>query len=161
MKGYAPPFTAEYDFDSQPTFAVGEFQDGNAQKVSDWIDGTKLLGQPDPALKACPAFDYPGFYLLRDLINNEKYGSLPALHFTDGNQDALIALNKDKAVTFIENHDTASEKLPLLRGDYSVPDSVPKRKNDFSIRRKSFVIKCPRLESNQQPSASEADALSN
>ena len=48
----------------------------------------------------------PGFYLLRDLINNEKYSSLPALHFKDGNQDALIALNKDKAVTFVENHDT-------------------------------------------------------
>jgi len=106
VKGYAPAFTAEYDYDSQPTFAVGEFQDGSAQKVSDWIDGTKNIGQPDPALKACPAFDYPGFYLLRDLINNEKYSSLPALHFKDGNQDALIALNKDKAVTFLENHDT-------------------------------------------------------
>src|SRR6185295_8226082 len=91
VKGYAPAFTAEYDYDSQPTFAVGEFQDGSAQKVSDWIDGTKNIGQPDPALKACPAFDYPGFYLLRDLINNEKYSSLPALHFKDGNQDALIA----------------------------------------------------------------------
>jgi hypothetical protein len=106
VKGYAPAFTAEYDFDSQPTFTVGEFQDGSAQKVSDWIDGTKQIGQPDPALKACPAFDYPGYYLLKDLINNEKYSSLPALHFKDGVQDALIAVNKDKAVTFIENHDT-------------------------------------------------------
>jgi alpha-amylase len=106
VKGYAPSFTAEYDFDSQPTFAVGEFMDGNAQKVSDWIDGTKQIGQADPALKACPAFDFPGFYLLRDLINNEKYSFLPALHLKDGSDDALIALNKDKAVTFTENHDT-------------------------------------------------------
>ncbi len=46
------------------------------------------------------------------------------------------------------------------------PDTMaltPQRENDNPIPIPSFDAreKCPRLESNQQPSASEADALSN
>jgi alpha-amylase len=106
VKGFAPGYIAEYDFDSQPTFAVGEYWDGNAYVVSQWIDGTKLYGQADPALKACSGFDFSTYEKLRHLINSGQYNHLPALHFKDGNLDGLIAVNKDKAVTFLENHDT-------------------------------------------------------
>jgi alpha-amylase len=106
VKGFAPGYVAEYDFDSQPTFAVGEYWDGNAYVVSQWIDGTKLYGQPDPALRACSGFDFATYELLRQLINSGQYDHLPAIHFKDGNLDGLIAVNKDKAVTFLENHDT-------------------------------------------------------
>ena len=46
VKGYAPAFTAEYDFDSQPTFAVGEFQDGSAKESP--------IGSTAPSKSASP-----------------------------------------------------------------------------------------------------------
>ena len=106
VKGFAPGYIAEYDFDSQPTFAVGEYWDGDAFKVSQWVDGTKMYGQADPALRACSAFDFPTHERLKEFINGGKYDHLPAIHFKDGSYDGLIAVNKDKAVTFLENHDT-------------------------------------------------------
>jgi alpha-amylase len=106
VKGYAPGYVAEYNFDSNPTFAVGEYWDGNPYSVSQWIDGTKMYGQADPALRACSAFDFSTYEKLRELINGGKYNQLPAIHFKDGVLDGLIAVNKDKAVTFLENHDT-------------------------------------------------------
>jgi alpha-amylase len=58
-KGYDANRIAEYDFGSDPTFAVGEYMDNRPNLVSSWIDGTKLQGQPDPAKRACSAFDFP------------------------------------------------------------------------------------------------------
>lgn len=106
VKGFMPGYVAEYDYDSQPTFAVGEYWSGNAYTVSQWIDGTKMYGQDDPALRACSAFDFPTYEKLRDYINGGRYDHLPAIHYKDGVDDGLIAVNKDKAVTFLENHDT-------------------------------------------------------
>jgi alpha-amylase len=106
VKGFDPVYVAEYNSASKPTFAVGEYWDGKALKVSEWIDGTKVQGQPDPAVKACSAFDFPTQERLKDFINNGKYDHLPAIHHKDGVLDGLIAVNKDKAVTFLENHDT-------------------------------------------------------
>ncbi len=106
VKGFAPGYVAEYDYDSQPTFAVGEFWDNNPYVLTQWVDGTKMYGQPDPAERACSAFDFATYELLRDFINAGKYNHLPAVHFKDGVYDGLIAVNKDKAVTFLENHDT-------------------------------------------------------
>jgi alpha-amylase len=106
VKGYTPGYVAEYNFASNPTFAVGECWDGNPYKVSEWIDGTKMYGQSDPELRACSAFDFPTYFLIKEFINGGKYNHLPAIHFKDGAWDGLIAVNKDKAVTFLENHDT-------------------------------------------------------
>lgn len=99
-------FVAEYDFDSKPTFAVGEYFDGDPKKLTGWVDGTKLRGQPDPAEKACSAFDFAAFYQLREFINNGRYKDLQAITFPDGVYDGLVAINRNKAVTFIEDHDT-------------------------------------------------------
>ena len=106
VKGFDPKYVAEYDFGSQPTFAVGEFWDSNPENVSRWIDQTKMQGQPDPAFKACSAFDFPTYELLKRFIGEGKYDFLPAVTFKDGVYDGLIAVNRDKAVTFLENHDT-------------------------------------------------------
>ncbi|MBN1912687.1 MAG: hypothetical protein JW818_23395 [Pirellulales bacterium] len=106
VKGFNPKYVAEYDFDSQPTFAVGEYWDANPTRLTGWIDGTKMQGQPDPALKACSTFDFATYELLRHFINSGKYNHLPAVAYKDGIYDGLIAVNKDKAVTFLENHDT-------------------------------------------------------
>lgn len=106
VKGFAPGYVAEYNYDSDPTFAVGEFYDANPDALAGWIDGTKMQGQPDPAQRACSAFDFATYELLKRFINEGKYDHLPALSFRDGILDGLIALNRDKAVTFVENHDT-------------------------------------------------------
>lgn len=106
VKGFAPGYIAEYNYDSQPTFAVGEYWDANAYEVSQWIDGTKMYGLDDPAKKACSAFDFSTQERLREFINGGKYDHLPAIHFKDGAYDGLIAVNNDKSVTFLENHDT-------------------------------------------------------
>jgi alpha-amylase len=106
VKGFDPKCVAEYNFASQPAFAVGEYWDSNPDRLTQWIDQTKLQGQPDPALKACAAFDFATYELLKQFINNGKYNHLPAVAFKDGVYDGLIAVNKDKAVTFLENHDT-------------------------------------------------------
>lgn len=110
VMGYDPAYVAEYNYASQPTFAVGEYWDGNAEALTWWVDHTQWTGQPDPAEKACPAFDFATYYQLRDFINNGKYDYLPAVTWKDGTYDGLIAVNKDKAVTFLENHDTGWPK---------------------------------------------------
>jgi alpha-amylase len=106
VKGYDPTYIAEYNFDSQPTFAVGEYLDNNTNTLTWWIDGTRMWGQPDPAQKACSALDFSTQELLKHLINAGQYNRLPAVHFKDGVDDGLIALNKNKAVTFLESHDS-------------------------------------------------------
>lgn len=106
VKGFGPGYVAEYNYDSTPSFAVGEYWDANPYVLTQWVDGTKLYGQPDPGLKACAAFDFATYELLRDFINSGKFNHLPAVHFKDGVFDGFISINKDKAVTFLENHDT-------------------------------------------------------
>ena len=106
VKGFDPVYIAEYNFASTPTFAVGEYLDGNENTLTWWVDQTKLTGQPDPAERACSAFDFASYYRLKDFINSGKYNHLPAITFHDQIDDGLIAINKNKAVTFLENHDT-------------------------------------------------------
>jgi alpha-amylase len=70
------------------------------------VDRTKQIGQPDPAQKACCVFDWSTYELLKHYINNGMVNHLPAITWKDGVWDGLIAVNKDKSVTFLENHDT-------------------------------------------------------
>jgi alpha-amylase len=114
VKGFDAIYVAEYDYASSPTFAVGEYWDGNVNLVTAWVDGTKLKGHPDPAERACCAFDFPTYDLLKYYINNGMYDHLPAISFKDGVHDGLIAVNRNKAVTFLENHDTG---FPLKQFD--------------------------------------------
>ena len=106
VKGFDPVYIAEYNYDSQPTFAVGEYWDENPNAITEWIDKTKMQGQPDPALHACSAFDFATQKYLREFIGHEAYTDLRAVTFQDGLWDGLIAINSNKAVTFLENHDT-------------------------------------------------------
>jgi alpha-amylase len=106
VKGFAAGYVSEYNYASSPTFAVGEYYDSNPDTLAWWVDGTKMEGQPDPAEKACSAFDFATYELLKHFINQGQYSYLPALTWKDGIYDGLIAVNKNKAVTFLENHDT-------------------------------------------------------
>ena len=97
VKGYAGWATELYNTKTQPEFSVGEFWDDDPQKVVGWIDST----HPEPAYRS-RAFDFPLRNALYQAIawrnfHHLKYGDRAA---------GVIGLWSDKAVTFIENHDT-------------------------------------------------------
>lgn len=91
VKGYAGSYTKLYNEDSKPQFSVGEYWDGNATAVKNWINA---------AGKTSAAFDFPFRYTVRDAINNNDWRKLSGT--------SLIADNsyKQYSVTFVENHDT-------------------------------------------------------
>ena len=91
VKGYAGSYTKLYNEDANPQFSVGEYWDGNATTVKNWINA---------AGKTSAAFDFPFRYTVRDAINNNDWRKL------SGN--SLISDNnyKQYSVTFVENHDT-------------------------------------------------------
>ena len=91
VKGYAGEYTKLYNEDSQPQFSVGEYWDGNAAAVRNWIDATG---------KTSAAFDFPFRYTVRDAINEGNWAKL--------SNTSLISANTHKrySVTFVENHDT-------------------------------------------------------
>ena len=91
VKGYSGSYTKLYNEDSKPQFSVGEYWDGNATAVKNWINA---------AGKTSAAFDFPFRYTVRDAINNNDWRKL------SGN--SLVSDNsyKQYSVTFVENHDT-------------------------------------------------------
>ena len=95
VKGYDGSFTGLYNSASQPAFSVGEYWDGNPDKVIDWLNATKVGGTIMSA-----AFDYPFRYTVRDAINKGNWASL------SGTTLASQSAYRQYAVTFIENHDT-------------------------------------------------------
>lgn len=99
VKGYGGQYTKIYNQYSRPQFSVGEFFDGNYDKVAAWIDATG---------KESAAFDFPGKYAI-----NEAFGSndMRKLAWTDPSQSpkpaGLIHYGYTQlAVTFVDNHDT-------------------------------------------------------
>ena len=109
VKGYGGKFTALYNNVSQPEFSVGEYWDGDINKVKAWIESTKSDNVPTSA-----AFDFPIRYTVRNAVNNGNWSAF------DG-----IGLAKDPnyaryAVTFVENHDTED------RGGNSHQDPIKK-----------------------------------
>ena len=95
VKGFAGSHIADYNAAAGVKFSVGEYWDGNATAVQNWINTTK---QNDTPMSA--AFDFPFRYTVRDAINNNNWSLL-------GNTSlAANASYKQYAVTFVENHDT-------------------------------------------------------
>lgn len=97
VKGYAPWANELYNRETLPAFSVGEFFDGNAQAIINWIDGT----HPNPAFRST-AFDFPLRDALYQAISWRNYHWLKYIDKAPG----VIGLWPDKAVTFLENHDT-------------------------------------------------------
>lgn len=76
-------------------FSVGEYWDGNASTVMNWINGTKVNNVIQSA-----AFDFPFRYTVRDAVNGNDWSKL-------GNTSVMANSSYRRyAVTFIENHDT-------------------------------------------------------
>ena len=109
VKGYGGKFTALYNNASQPEFSVGEYWDGDLNKVKAWIESTKSDNVPTSA-----AFDFPIRYTVRNAVNHGNWGAL------DGTGLAKDPNYARYAVTFVENHDTED------RGGGSHQDPIKK-----------------------------------
>ena len=97
VKGYAGWATELYNKSTEPVLSVGEYFDYDPQKVVGWIDST----HPNPAFRSA-AFDFPLRNALYEAVAFKNF------HFLEygGLSAGLIGFWADKAVTFIENHDT-------------------------------------------------------
>lgn len=92
-KGFSPSFFGDYITASSPYASVGEYLDGNLNSVKNWINGTGGKSA---------AFDFPLYYnSLRPAFNNSNFSAL------SGNPGLAGQFGyADKAVTFVDNHDT-------------------------------------------------------
>ncbi len=90
VKGYAGKYTKLYNETVKPEFSVGEYWDGNYNKLNDWINSTG---------KQSAVFDFNVKYILNDACNNNNWSKL--------NQWTLPRMNMGRySVTFVDNHDT-------------------------------------------------------
>lgn len=96
-KGYHGKFVGEYNEATAPDFSVGEFYDGDRQKVTGWIDA---------AGGKTTAFDYPTRYLLYEACSNDEYGSLRSTNGGRVVPGGLVGYWPSRSVTFLDNHDT-------------------------------------------------------
>jgi alpha-amylase len=97
VKGYSGSAIAVYNDHTSPDFSVGEYFDYNTQKVIDWIDSTHTNW-----MKRSTAFDFPFREALYQAVAWKNYDNLKYYDRSAG----VIGVWSDKAVTFIENHDT-------------------------------------------------------
>jgi alpha-amylase len=97
VKGYAGRFVAEYNDATQPAFSVGEFFDGDRQKVTHWIDSTGGKST---------AFDFPTRYALYGACVHDDFGGLRSWKDGRAVPGGLLGFWPSRSVTFIDNHDT-------------------------------------------------------
>jgi len=82
---------------------VGEYWDGDRQKVVAWIDKTGGRSM---------AFDFPTRELLKQALSS---GDFTGLKTIDGKCAGALGLRPEMCVTFLENHDTelANHNMPF------------------------------------------------
>ena len=112
-KGFAPVYFGNYINDSKPYYSVGEFWDGNVTALKNWIDGT-YAGGINSSTTVSGAFDFSTYYVLS--------GALKTNNFTDLKNSFTGSMNglagqygySEKAVTFVDNHDTFVKTEAIL-----------------------------------------------
>ncbi|KAK9166398.1 hypothetical protein Scep_001589 [Stephania cephalantha] len=112
-KGFSPDFTKIYMERSQPSFAVGEIwssladgqdgkpehnQDGHRRELMNWV---KAAGG------TVTAFDFT----TKGILQTAVQGELWRMKDSNGGPPGMIGIMPQNAVTFIDNHDTYSQKL--------------------------------------------------
>ncbi|KAJ7958153.1 Alpha-amylase [Quillaja saponaria] len=112
VKGYASGFTKFYMEQTKPDFAVGELwnnitygQDGKAELNQDAHRAT-LVYWVEAAGGAVTAFDFTTKGILGIAVN----GELLRLKDANGKPPGMIGTKPKNAVTFIDNHDTWSQR---------------------------------------------------
>ena len=124
-KGFAPVYFGNYIQASQPYYSVGENWDGNATKLKNWIDGT-YAGGINSSTTVSGAFDFSTYYTLSKIIvtSTETKNGIPLQIATNNfsslnNSGSMAGLvgqfgYAEKAVTFVDNHDTFVGKEAFL-----------------------------------------------
>lgn len=104
VKGYGASYTKLYNEDSKPQFSVGEYLDGNAATVKNWVAGTD---------KTSGAFDFPFRYTVRNALrgsssdgNGNNWKQKADYSLLGSTSIISDASYRQYAVTFVENHDT-------------------------------------------------------
>ncbi len=130
VKGYGGHFIGIYNDHTIPEFTVGEYFDYDTQKVVDWIDST----HPD-SIKRATAFDFPLRNALYQAVAWKNYHFLKFHDRTAG----VIGLWSDKAVTFLENHDTEE----VRHSKYAPPFPGPGEQRDQMIQGYAVILTHP------------------
>ncbi|KAF3785263.1 Alpha-amylase [Nymphaea thermarum] len=105
-KGYSTDITKGYIDRARPEFVVGEVWTtmgsdpvqgpiNHRRELDNWVSGTG---------GAAAAFDFTTKGVLQSAVNNELW----RLKDPQGRPSGLIGISSEKAVTFIDNHDTGS-----------------------------------------------------
>lgn len=94
VKGFGGEHVADYNQHAGIKYSVGEYWDGNASAVKNWINKTKVGGVPQSA-----AFDFPFRYTCRDAVAGDWSKLKNASLMSDESY-------RQYSVTFVENHDT-------------------------------------------------------
>ena len=102
-KGFSASFFGDYISASSPYASVGEYWDGNVNALKSWISGTG---------NKSAAFDFSLYYnALQPAFNNGNYGVLTGNPGLSGQFGFA-----DKAVTFVDNHDTFVKSGNFVQG---------------------------------------------
>ncbi|RZC45653.1 hypothetical protein C5167_038610 [Papaver somniferum] len=96
VKGYSPKYIKLYMKNTKPTFAVGEFYDGDLKLIIEWL---RAVGTSN-----ITAIDFPTKFILQTAVQ----GDLSKLKGSNGKPPGLIGSFPRKSVTFIDNHNTGS-----------------------------------------------------
>jgi alpha-amylase len=96
-KGYDGRFVGEYNEASGPEFSVGEFFDGDRQRITNWVNATGGKST---------AFDFPTRFLLYDAFQRDDYHGLRSVNGGRVVPGGLIGFWPSRSVTFVDNHDT-------------------------------------------------------
>lgn len=104
-KGFSAGYFGDYINSSSPYASVGEYWDGNVNALKAWINGTG---------NRSAAFDFALYYnALQPAINSGNYAALAGYPGLAGQYGYA-----DKAVTFIDNHDTFVKPGSFVTSDY-------------------------------------------
>ncbi len=100
-KGFDSWYFGMYIDHSRPYYSVGEYFDSNVDLLKGWVNGTAEYS----ANSTSGAFDFANYNALANAVNsNNSYGGLNS----GGKMPGLAGQYgyDDKAVTFVDNHDT-------------------------------------------------------
>lgn len=99
VKGYGGQYTKIYNQYANVQYSVGEYWDGNYDKVAAWIEATG---------KTSAAFDFPCKYAINEAFHSNDMRKLVwKANGTTDQPAGLIHFGYPRyAVTFIDNHDT-------------------------------------------------------
>ena len=124
-KGFSASYFGNYINDSKPYYSVGEFWDGNVTALKNWIDGT-YAGGINSSTTVSGAFDFSTYYTLSKIIvtSTETKDGIPLQMATNNfsslnNSGSMAGLAgqfgyAEKAVTFVDNHDTFVKTEAIL-----------------------------------------------